>query len=378
MKCSRCFVVVALVVAAMLSFTTLAVAQRGVERRAAFASAAKSSTSIAGVEVFGAVPKGFNPLTATNQELWKYGLPEAPNKTTDPVGYALWAKGMAALKTHATDVKALPFSSRNLMSAGKVAPQIDGGTISTTSYNWSGLANTNTLKKWSAKKSFDYVASWASVPTAFPPFSAPCADGPWYDATWNGVDGFDNGDVVQGGSLSISDGGACGGGVLYVGWVEWYPSYSILAIDCGSSYCPVNPGDLIEVVTEAYPGTDEQYVFIEDFEQEWYGTFGLTYQSGPGVVGSSAEYIVERPCCNGNGYPLPLDNYLLQSFYYGYAYDTAGTEFFPGKANYAITMLADDGSTDISFPISYGSSGSAEYSFVMENENCSYDGGCTP
>ncbi|MGA7633717.1 MAG: hypothetical protein WCB11_23395, partial [Terriglobales bacterium] len=74
----------------------------------------------------------------------------------------------------------------------------------------------------------------------------------------------------------------------------------------------------------------EQFVFVEDITQQWSGTFGLTYQSGPGVIGGSAEYIVERPCCNGDNY-YPLGNYVYEFFDYSFAYDGNGTLFFPGQ-----------------------------------------------
>jgi hypothetical protein len=199
--------------------------------------------------------------------------------------------------------------------------------------------------------------------------------------TWNGIDGFNNGDVVQGGSSSYWDGGGCKGAISYYGWVEWYPSYSILPIYCGSSLCYVSPGDDFLVITEATAGTAEQFVFVEDITQQWSGTYGLTYKSGPGVVGSSAEYIVERPCCSGsNGYPL--GNYVDEFFNYSYAFDGKGTLFYPGSTSVntaIITMLDDSGTIDISTPFGYGTAGTqGRYSIFMETENCAYSGGCTP
>jgi Peptidase A4 family len=383
MRCTRSFAVVALVVVVAMGLTPLAMAQNGDARRAAFEAGAKLPTTVSGVQVFAAPPKNFDPLTASAQELWKYGLPEAPDKTAHPAEYQHWAKAMTALKIHPTDVEAKPFSSKNLMSAGNPGASVDGAPTSTASYNWSGIANTNKLKTWSNKTSFDEVVSFFNVPVANPPFgSVPCADGPWYEVTWNGIDGFSNGDVVQGGSLDYWDGGGCKGSIEYIGWVEWYPSYAILQIDCGKKACKVGPGDDFEVVTFGAPGTATQSVFVEDITQEWGGTFTLAYVSGPGLVGSSAEYIVERPCCNGNGFPLPLANYVLEFMGYNYAVDGAGTLFYPGStatSTYIITMVADDGSTGISVPAIYGSTGNAgRYSITLEDENCAASGGCTP
>jgi hypothetical protein len=386
----------------VVSFSTLAAAQRE-DSHAVLATATKISTSVAGVHAFPAPDKGFDPMTATNRELLTYGLPQRPDKTVDANGYHHWEKAMLAVKAcnersqqphpstsvagqaqvcHATDVQAKPYSSVNMRSAGAPAQANVDGTTQYTSGNWSGIANTNHLTKWNTLTSFDEVVSYWNVPVPNHPLgNIPCADGPWFEVTWNGIDGFNNGDVVQGGTADYWDGGGCGGAVQTYGWVEWYPSYSILAIFCGSSLCPVGAGDDFVAETFGAPGTSEQFVFVEDITQQWSGTFGLTYVTGPGVVGSSAEYIVERPCCNGSNF-FPLGNYIFEFMGYNYAYNGKGTLFYPGNTGLntaIITMLADDGVTDISIPFLYGTAGGAgRYSIMLEDENCAYSGGCTP
>lgn len=390
--------VVATVAVLVVSFTTLAVAQRisGEDRSAIFASASRVQTSVKGVTAFAGPPKGFNPLTATNRELLSYGLPQAPDQA-DVKAYDHWKKAMLALTTHAAsgaghtssnpmtanDVKAMPFTSREMMPTKSAATSDVDGTVSYGSYNWSGIANFNALTKWNTKTSFDEVVSYFNVPVSNHPFgNLPCSEGPWYEVTWNGIDGAFNGDVVQGGSLDYWDDGGCGGPVEYLGWVEWYPSYSILTIYCGSNPCPVGPGDDFAVITYGAPGTATQSVFVEDISQQWYGTFSLPYVTGPGLVGKSAEYIVERPCCNSNGFPLPLANYIFEFMGYNYAYDVAGTLFYPGNPgvhNAIFSMVDDADDQTISIPLIYGTAGNAgRYSIMFEDENCAYVGGCTP
>jgi hypothetical protein len=370
--------------AVILSLSALSMAQRvsSDERTAIFAAAKTVPTSVKGVSAFAAAPKGFNPLTATNRELLSYGLPQAPDKDNDAKAYQHWTKAMLALKTRAVDVKAQPYSSTTMRPGAAAAkPDVDG-TVNYTSYNWSGIANLNKNTTWNSKTSFDEVVSFWNVPVPNHPLgNIPCSDGPWFEVTWNGIDGFNNGDVVQGGTADYWDGGGCSGPVQTYGWVEWFPSYSILTIYCGSSPCTVNPGDDYEAVTFGAPGTSTQSVFVEDITQQWYGTFSLAWQNGPGLIGSSAEYIVERPCCNNGNY-YPLGNYIFEFLGYNYAYDGKGTLFYPGSTSSStavISMLADDGVTDISFPFLYGTAGNAgKYSIFMEDENCAYSGGCTP
>lgn len=288
---------------------------------------------------------------------------------------------MLALKTHAVDVRTTPYYSTNAHFIGDPSQNADGTTLQ-NSPNWSGIANTNKLKSWSNKTSFNQVVSFFPVPAANPAFGdPPCDDGPWFEVTWNGIDGFSDGDVVQGGSASYWDGGGCKGQVQTYGWIEWYPSYSILPIYCTKTeICPVNPGDDFYVITYGAAGTVEQYVFVEDLTQQWSGTFGLTYVTGPGLVGSSAEYIVERPGCGSDCY-YGLGNYVLEFFSESYAFDGVGTLFYPGStaaSTNILTMLADDGKTPISYVWVYGTSGNAgKYSFTTADENCAYSGGCT-
>jgi hypothetical protein len=118
-------------------------------------------------------------------------------------------------------------------------------------------------------------------------------------------------------------------------------------------------------------------VFVEDITQQWGGMLTLAYLSGPGLVGNSAEYIVERPGISGG--LAPLANYIFEFFDFSFAYDGAGTLFYPGNAGAGtsiITMVADDGSTPISYP-TYGTAGNqGKYSIWIQDENCAFSGGC--
>jgi len=357
-----------------MSFATLATAQSHEDVRAILDSAAKEATNVSGVSIFAAPPKGFDPLKATNQELATYGLPQRPDQATQANAYEIWERGMLAAKHRADgklDVKS--FSSTNLKPVNSQGAAVSGQSF-TKSSNWSGIAATNTNRTFNAKTSFDLVESVFNVPVAQPPFGA-CArgiTGPFYEVSWNGIDGFSNGDVVQGGSLSAAD---CSGNTLYEAWVEWFPSYSIL----GVFY--VHPGDDIWVQTYGYPGTSTQYVFVEDITLQTYGTYALPYVKGPGLVGNSAEWIVERPCCAPSGFPLALANTIYDFFAYDFAYKGNGAVVYAGStaaSTFNISMLADDGTTVIEgvYAGTAGTQGLESLWFV--DEACAYSGGCTP
>jgi hypothetical protein len=365
---------------AIVTLTSLAAAQLSAERRAAFEAASKLETSVSGVHAFTTPPKGFDPLTATNQELWQYGLPEPPDQTADPKGYAGWQRAMLALRFHATDVHMSNFSHRPAEITSK-SEAVSNGPSTSTSPNWSGMVSTNTNKVWNDKTSFDKVESVWNVPAAQPPFNAPNSDGPiWSVSNWNGIDGFGTDTLVQGGTNSIYQSAV---GSTYVGWVEWWPSYAEIVIDCSkSTACPVYPGDDFYTITYGAAGTVEQYVYDEDLTTGWYGTFGMTFKSGVGVLGASAEYITERPCCvtvSGKSHYYPLANYIYDFFDYSFAYDGAGTLFYPGSTSastYLVTMTADNGTTDISYPTAGTSGYQGRYSVWFADENCAYTKGC--
>jgi hypothetical protein len=276
-----------------------------------------------------------------------------------------------ALPYHSSPVKLIPTPQ------GAAGPAVSNLPSTTSSTNWSGVANTNKLKKWNVNTSFTIIESDFVVPSAYPPLNA-CANGikgPFLMSAWNGIDGFNSGDVVQGGIQTYSD---CGGPAdnSYIAWVEWFPSYPELEIGA-----PVSPGDTVFVETLASPGTDTQTVFVEDVSQPWSGTFSLAYITGPGVIGNSEEQIVERPCCNGSDF-YALNNYDYEYFAGALGKDVHGTQFTVGAQTvptFLINMYNDAGTQIISEPIEQGSTGNAgKFMLWVSDEGCAYSGGCAP
>jgi hypothetical protein len=118
-------------------------------------SSATFQTNLPGIRTFADPPAGFNPVTATPGQRAQYGFPPAPDQAANPNGYALWKKAMTAashakhwngqLKT--TNLKSMPAKLGTPLSA---APPATEGAPDTTgaSYNWSGIVNTSTVKKF--------------------------------------------------------------------------------------------------------------------------------------------------------------------------------------------------------------------------------------
>jgi hypothetical protein len=118
-------------------------------------------------------PKGFNPLQASNKDLFRYGYPPRPNKETNPLYYAKWEKHLSRpIRFIKPTLKRGP---TNLKTNFRKPDSTQRGDANSSNYNWSGAVLTNPP----SGQYFDSVsASWI-VPTAWPPDSA------WNGKTYN-------------------------------------------------------------------------------------------------------------------------------------------------------------------------------------------------
>jgi hypothetical protein len=366
--------VITLATALVVSFSSYAAAQTDAAR-AMYDASATVQTNIDGIRTFSTPSADFNPVSASDEQLATFGFPPRPNQQNDAAGYAKWVRAMAGSKTRWNGE--LRHTGAYSGPARK-APEAAGagaGTGTDYYYNWSGFINTNTLKKYNAKTSFYVIYSDFNVPTVNQP-SGVC-DGGWdWEVSWNGIDGNqDQNALLQGGSSSEV---YCSGGKYqwdYFAWIEWWPSYDIIG------EFNVNPGDDMYVVTWDTSAT-QGYVFLDDLTTGVYGTYAISPKSGqPGLIGNSAEYIVERPCCRGaNYYPLP--NYVWDFWAASIAYnfkdfdDNITTPYYPGSTSSStfLVNMVDDGDTQvISAPEAQG-----KYGIFVQAESCATSGGCTP
>jgi hypothetical protein len=145
------------------------------------------------------------------------------------------------------------------------------GNATATSTNWSGYAaTTGTYTSVSA--------SWTE-PTG----------------TCSGLDGYNSNSVEQTGSEVDCSGST----PVYYAWYEMFPAASV-------SYSnTVRPGDHFNA-SVTYTGSNHFSLVISDTTQGWSHTHTGTRA---GVPRSSAEVIVEAPCCTASGGTLPLANF---------------------------------------------------------------------
>jgi hypothetical protein len=86
---------------------------------------------------------------------------------------------------------------------------------------------------------------------------------------------------------------------------------------------------------------------VEDETTLAYGTYQLAWQSGPCLIGNSAEIIVERPFGDSNNF-YPLANYIWD-FSLSWAYNLRDVEYGPGATTPAtqIFSMYDDNFTQV-------------------------------
>lgn len=157
-----------------------------------------------------------------------------------------------------------------------------------TSSNWSGYAATGGAGKFTSVS-----ASWTEPATT-------CSSGNQYSAFWVGLDGYSSQTVEQTGSEADCNGSSS----VYSAWWEMYPGGS------HNFSNPVRPGDKF-TASVTYAGGSSYTLKIADSTQGWSHTLSKSLSSGQR---SSAEVIVEAPCCTATGGILPLADFGKATF----------------------------------------------------------------
>ncbi len=168
------------------------------------------------------------------------------------------------------------------------------------STNWSGYAAT--------------TGTYTSVSASWTQPAGTCSRGDQYAAFWVGLDGYSSSSVEQTGS----EVDCVGRTAEYYAWYEMYPNPSVNYSNT------VRPGDTFNA-SVTYTGGSSFSLFIQDVTQGWSQT---TVASLAGAARSSAEVIVEAPCCTGSDGILPLTDFgtvsLTSSTANGAALGSAG------------------------------------------------------
>jgi hypothetical protein len=292
-------------------------------------------TNIHGVYAYTQPPPGFNPSTASAEDLQLYGYPPRPAANASAEEVARWKQQVnPALIRVVPQLKATKIYHR----------PISGVTIrnSTNVYssNWSGYA---LVQGYARLKSV--TGSWM-VPPAQQAFGT--CSGTDYVGQWVGIDGFvsSNPRLFQSGSETDA---ACSSGTTtteYYPWVEWLPA-SEYVLESGGVPLPFAPGDyvIVNVTATNWSGgkSSTGALIYTDVTQNWQisGTIPASSIGGTFVVGKSAEWVVEAPEVGAS--IATLANYITVPWFQASTQDGLGNFDYPGLPNdttaYNVTMV---------------------------------------
>jgi hypothetical protein len=174
-----------------------------------------------------------------------------------------------------------PGGPAQLVTGSKPGALALGISHQAESTNWSGYAAT--------------TGTYTSVSASWTEPAGSCKSGDQYSSFWVGLDGYNSNTVEQTGS----DTDCSGKTPKYYAWYELYPNASV-------SYSSVlKPGDHL-TASVTYKGSNKFSLYIADTTRGWSHTTAGTLA---GAARSSAEIIVEAPCCTASGAILPLTDF---------------------------------------------------------------------
>jgi len=272
-------------------------------------------------------PEGFNPLTATDEQLEEYCLPPRPK---DEKGLTEWQNNIIYYKRTSSEPKLKIIRHISQKSDNMAVNEISTSNLTASNYpsqNWSGYYGTAALFK------FTSVQGIFIQPTEQPDSVLNS-----YECSWVGIGGmFGSGKLEQVGTMMHN--------YEYYGWYDYFaPGTDKRLIALPS---PIHPGDRIQVCVWHH----------EDTNLACYSVANLTTGTWDPVVVESAnlyydpyyvEWIEERPVVNG-AYTT-LSDYGTITWTNAYAADSRSTNINSlGSYIYnAITMY--DGQKIISQP----------------------------
>jgi Peptidase A4 family len=294
-------------------------------------------TNLPGFYEFPRPEAGFSTLSASPEELARYGVPLRPDADADPVAFRRW-RGVYGRITEFVEPQLRERPPRRNAPRTGGSEADESGTA--TSGNWAG----HVLVAGKGERFIGVGGTWV-VPTPSEPQGGPFALGnpvaplfdAWYSSAWVGLDGASNlpgvtsQDVFQAGTEHdlVYSGWINGFVRNWSMWIEWYPQ---LAAVVGG--IPVGPGDLVNVELVIFAIGPSVSAGIANLMNVTRGTFAPVPMVGPGVkgvsfVGDSAEWIVETPGVGPTAQALVLQElpFLgIVGFFETYAIDSTGAK----------------------------------------------------
>jgi hypothetical protein len=153
---------------------------------------------------------------------------------------------------------------------------------------------------WSGYAVSGADGAFSSVSATWVQPAGTCTGGTALAGFWVGLDGFGNSTVEQTGDAIECHGKKAS----YFAWYELYPNPPV---DYSN---PVKPGDTL-TASVTTNGDGDYTMTISDPGEDWSQSTTLSADG----ENATAEAIVEAPCCNAKGNPLPLADFGRVQFY---------------------------------------------------------------
>ncbi|HEY5254695.1 MAG TPA: G1 family glutamic endopeptidase [Acidobacteriaceae bacterium] len=274
---------------------------------------------IAGATTYNAVPQGFDPVYASQQQLQEYGFPNRPDPN-DTKAYSNWLRAVNVTRITPQLVATNRYHLPNQRLSKAV---VEGNTSKSTSGNWSG---------WSligGSPVFNEVVGLWVVPSVGT--QSQSING--YMSEWVGIDGNCKcNDLIQDGTEQQYTGGKA----TYYAWVEFIPESEIVIPNF-----PIAPGDVIYAYSSVgvKSGKTTGFYYIANYNTKKAISTSLTIPPKTTFSGLSAEWIVERTEVGGS-FTNPLPNYADAYMDDAYAYRSGSSHAidYTSEANEDIVM----------------------------------------
>ena len=257
-------------------------------------------------------------------------------------GCTLMAPAYAAASGHSAATAASPATAGPQTPAGGhvqpggvshlIGPRtVHTGTknATTTSANWSGYAATG--------------GTYTSVSSSWVEPTGTCSSGDQNSSFWVGLDGYISDSVEQTGT----EADCAGRTPAYYSWYEMYPANPV---NFGNT---VRPGDHF-TGSVTYTGGNSFTLQLSDTTQGWSHAVTKTLAR---AARSSAEVIVEAPCCTTSGDIVPLAHFRTVSFLGSTVNGSSLSTFHPVR----IRIVSANGTVEDSISALYGGSFSATW-----------------
>jgi Peptidase A4 family len=249
------------------------------------------------IRTFEGPPASLDLLKASDEELASHGLPRRPDPETEPRLAELWHRGVEMAPEYVPAQLSIdpvlsvrdPLwrradSSRGFETEGSFGPSGWGGIVAQSDKVrfWDPL--TRKVMTFPGGATNTVFGQW-TIPGIFP------ASDPAGDITagfWVGIDGWNNGQVLQAGVAVTVHVNAT---VEWWAWTEWYTTtYQDPAVKVDNF--PVSVGDTVTVLV-CGPTPERGFVVIHNVTTGQVTSIGIPARPGIHLQGQTAEWIVE-------------------------------------------------------------------------------------